>query len=539
MRCIRNIGSILLLLLAISGLSQDSTRIDSLARQLELAEDSTRVDILNQLAEDHLYIDHEKIYDYARQALELSTETGYRKGIAIAYNNLGTYYRTKGIYDESIDYYFNALAIMEELHDETGIARAYNLIGILYYYLENYELSLEYYQMAMELNLKQNDVRWIAGNSNNIGMILELEDKYEEAMGYYIKSLEMNIELGNKNWIANNYGNIGSLYLKMNKPEQALESLKKRLAIKEELNDIDGIARSNFLLGTYYMQTNQAEEAIHCFEKAHDLATQSRSLSIQNGSTKELSKAYASLPDYFNALKYEKLNKTYNDSLKLASNMEKITRLQMKFEHKKNQQMTVHRNEKNRIIQRLLAVALLFILVFIVLIYNRQRIKGRQHAIEQNKLRLGNKLLQEELDFKENMLQDNITYLLSINELLTDTINQFNELKQSSKPENHQIIKEIVLNLQSGINDDIWEEFELRFNQIHKDFYKKLNERFPELSANDKKLCAFLKLNMTTREISAITSLSVKSLETARSRLRKKLQLQNKSESLSQFLNNF
>lgn len=537
MERLKTIG-FLLLLLQLTIRAQVPDDVDSLKLLLDKqVNDTIKVQMLNQLAEDHLYIDHEKIYDYAKQALELSEVANYQKGIALSYNNLGTYFRTKGIYDESIDYYFNALDIMEKLNDEVGIARAYNLIGILYYYLENYPLSLEYYLMAMEINVRQNDVKWIAGNSNNVGMILERQGRYDEALEYYFKSLEMNIQLGNKSWMANNYGNIGSLYLEMDQPEKSLDYFNKRLAIKEEQQDIDGLARSNFLIGSYYLKIKDPAAAIPFLEKSHEQALQSKSLPILDDSSEGLSIAYGLTTDYANALKFEKLNKVYGDSLKLASNMEKITRLQMQYQHQKDQQISILKHDKSKIIQGLLAIALFFVLVFILLIFNRQRIKSKQHSIEHNKLTLGNRLLQEELEFKENMLQDNINYLLTINELLSNTISKFNDLKSNSKPENQKIIKEIIHNLQSGINDDIWEEFELRFNQIHKDFYQRLNARFPDLSTNDKKLCAFLKLQMTTKEISAITSLSIKSIETARSRLRKKLNLKDKPEKIADFLN--
>lgn len=516
--------------------TQDNYVVDSLIQVVKTTtNDTLLIQLLNEIAEEHMYIDHEKVYDYAQLALENSEDIDYKKGIAIAYNNLGSYYRAKGIYNESIDYYFNALEIMEELGDTTGIGRCYNLIGILYFFLEDLDLSLEYYTMALEINYKQNDKKWIAGNTNNIGMIYERKEKYEEALDFYLKSLEMNNELGNKSWIANNYGNIGSLYQLMNDPS-SLGYFKKRLRIKEEQNDMDGIALSNFLIGNYYVNEKDWKEAIPYLSKAYNLALISQSLSILSRSTGKLSEAYAGLSEFTSALIYEKLNKTFDDSLNLSNNMEKITKLQMQYKNRKEKETENFNYQKSKSIQTLIAIVLFFVLTSIFLIYNRQRFKAKQHKLEQDKLRIGNKLLQEELEFKEKMLQDNIKYLLGINELLTGTIDKFNAIQSNSKPENQLVIKDIISNLEYEINDDIWEDFEIRFNQIHKGFYQKLNTGYPDLSPNEKKLCAFLKLDMTTKEISAITSLSIKSIETARSRLRKKLNISDNSISLPSFL---
>jgi DNA-binding CsgD family transcriptional regulator len=63
----------------------------------------------------------------------------------------------------------------------------------------------------------------------------------------------------------------------------------------------------------------------------------------------------------------------------------------------------------------------------------------------------------------------------------------------------------------------------VRFQNVHIDFYKNLGEKFPDLSPNELKMCAFLKLNMSTKEIAALTYQSQDSIRQARSRLRQKL----------------
>ncbi len=93
----------------------------------------------------------------------------------------------------------------------------------------------------------------------------------------------------------------------------------------------------------------------------------------------------------------------------------------------------------------------------------------------------------------------------------------------------------MIRELQSFTDIDTWKEFELRFQEVHSDFYTKLNDSFPNLTNNEKKLCAFLRLNMTTKEISAITYQSITSITVARSRLRKKIGI-DKDENLVSFL---
>jgi DNA-binding NarL/FixJ family response regulator len=82
----------------------------------------------------------------------------------------------------------------------------------------------------------------------------------------------------------------------------------------------------------------------------------------------------------------------------------------------------------------------------------------------------------------------------------------------------------------SKLNEQInsgreWDEFELWFQEVHKDFYRKLNDNFPDLTSREMKICAFLKLNLNTKEIASLTNLTVKTVEVYRSKIRKKLNL--------------
>jgi DNA-binding CsgD family transcriptional regulator len=133
--------------------------------------------------------------------------------------------------------------------------------------------------------------------------------------------------------------------------------------------------------------------------------------------------------------------------------------------------------------------------------------------------------LEMELDFKNKELSTHVIYLLKKNEFISSIVQKLFTLKRSALDEKAKDswIQDIMRDMQSNIDNTVWNEFEIRFQQIHKDFYQKLIEKYPALTPNEIKIFAFLKLNMTSKDISAITSQSVKSIEVARHRLRKKL----------------
>ena len=120
--------------------------------------------------------------------------------------------------------------------------------------------------------------------------------------------------------------------------------------------------------------------------------------------------------------------------------------------------------------------------------------------------------------------------------MLNDVSERLLALKKKINPEHHNAIQKIIFDIQDGAREDMWEEFEIRFQQVHHDYYKKLMEYAPDLSPGELKICTFLKLNMSSKEISAITRQSIKSIEVARTRIRKKMNLTNQDVNLVSFL---
>ena len=140
---------------------------------------------------------------------------------------------------------------------------------------------------------------------------------------------------------------------------------------------------------------------------------------------------------------------------------------------------------------------------------------------------------------KNKELAANTIYLVKKNEVINNIVDRLTAAKENLMEENVPVIGNIINDLSSNIDSDIWEDFEIRFLQVHKGFYDNLQDRFPELTTNEKRISAFLRLDMSTKEISFITNQTPHSINIARTRLRKKLGLANKDISLSGFLSNF
>lgn len=170
--------------------------------------------------------------------------------------------------------------------------------------------------------------------------------------------------------------------------------------------------------------------------------------------------------------------------------------------------------------------------------YRNQKSKTSKIELKRHNLKLEHDKLQQELEHRNKELTTNVMYLLSKNEFITSTAEKLTKAKMNFKKENQKIIQDVIRDLLMNSSKDVWKEFEVRFMDVHSDFYDNLNKKFPDLTPNEKKISAFLRLNMSTKDICAITYQSVRSIDMARFRLRKKMALDN-DENLVTFLAQF
>lgn len=154
---------------------------------------------------------------------------------------------------------------------------------------------------------------------------------------------------------------------------------------------------------------------------------------------------------------------------------------------------------------------------------------------------LQNENLKTKLHYKTQELSGYILNIVRKNEMLEDVRKNVMSISKSLD-ENKQpnIIKQKVVRLITQINNNIdhdkdFQIFQSNFNLIHKDFFNLLDDRYPNLTRNDKILCAYLKMNLTSKEIAPLLNISIRGVEVSRYRLRKKMNL-DKDLNLSDFL---
>lgn len=142
---------------------------------------------------------------------------------------------------------------------------------------------------------------------------------------------------------------------------------------------------------------------------------------------------------------------------------------------------------------------------------------------EQQLMKLRNEQLSQDVDAKNRELAVSTMSLIKKNELL-EIIKE--DLKKSAEDSTNRSLKSVITTINKNIsNDDSWNKFKEAFDNADKDFLKKIKSAHPNLTPSDLKLCAYLRLNLTSKEIAPMFNISIRSVEIKRYRLRKKLNL--------------
>lgn len=190
----------------------------------------------------------------------------------------------------------------------------------------------------------------------------------------------------------------------------------------------------------------------------------------------------------------------------------------------------------------------IYILAFVALLYGLYRgqrkkflFQQKKHEIEQQKLlyihtlernkseselvALRNEKLEAEINYKNSELASSAMHLVKKGELLTNIKSELTQVtKRLQSEEARTELKKMIKILGEDDNiDKEWENFAKHFDKVHSDFVVKLKEKHPAITGNELKLCAYLRMNLSTKEIAQLMNISVRGVEIGRYRLRKKL----------------
>jgi tetratricopeptide (TPR) repeat protein len=552
--------------------SQEYYNIDSL--EVALYKESNtqkKMDILIELTDLLLSFDPDKALDYANQTLELADKNNNLESKLLAYLQIGEIYWSKsdfrtsleignkakslaenldlereyaeslilisrnfsdlGDYEKSSDLNFQALVIFEKLDDKKGIGKALNRVGYDYFEQENYDKALEYYLQSLAVAREIQDLVGISRGLNNVAAVYGNKGEYKNFEANIKEAVEINKKIGRRLWEGINYLNLGSIYRDEKVFDTALYYYRKAGEIFTELNHLTKLTAIYTSLSMYYSELENHDSSLYYANLSYELGKKNNLKKTVYNAAKQLHKIYFDRNDFANSYTYSMIEHNMKDSLDIENSRTRLSQIELLYEFDKIEQENKIKQQRREYTYIISGTGIVFLLILLVIIIiTRNRLKRKNEEIEKRKLK-------SELEIRNKELASNVMTLMRKNEILSEIADKLMDIRNEAvKEETKSAIKRIARELQHTTDNEIWEEFEIRFRQVHGEFYEKLITQFPDLSPNEQKICAFLRLNMSTKEISELTGQRINTLEIARSRLRRKLGIANTNTNLVTFL---
>ena len=151
--------------------------------------------------------------------------------------------------------------------------------------------------------------------------------------------------------------------------------------------------------------------------------------------------------------------------------------------------------------------------------------------------RLETEKVQAQLDHKKRELVSATLHLVQKNETIADIVDRLDEIRKASREDavQHQLQKLMHALKKAAESDEGWEQAMYHFNELHADFFDRLKAAHPDLTPKDLRICAYLKMNLSSKEMASLMNISLRGVEASRYRLRKKLDLPSEAN-LTEFL---
>ncbi|MCC7400967.1 MAG: hypothetical protein IT214_05740 [Chitinophagaceae bacterium] len=165
-----------------------------------------------------------------------------------------------------------------------------------------------------------------------------------------------------------------------------------------------------------------------------------------------------------------------------------------------------------------------------------------QLELEKNEkeiVKLRNDKLEAEIQHKNREVASATMHLVKKGELITkvkDELSLLSKISESGKAA--EVLKKLIKTLgEDERMDEDWEHFTIHFDKVHNDFFTALKSKHPDLTPNEIKLCAYLRMNLSTKEMARLLNISVRGVEISRYRLRKKLKISSETNLFNYLLN--
>jgi len=510
--------------------------------------------------------------DYVREAIRQNPDSTFLLiRLQTMYSNSNSYYKALGDYENSLRMLQKASKISDTLillqPGNTQIIQQQislnNNIAILNWNLGKTNKALNILNEALEMSQVYNDLKNILTTLNNIGVIQIDKGQYHEAISTYKQVNELAVQMNDSISLAYSYNNLGQAMEKMDDMPMALSYFLNAYFISKRMGFSIGLTSSCSNIANVYSKLDKPDSALYFVHLGIDEAKRSGDKSYLLKSYETLFHIQEKLDNSDEALEAYKYYVAVKDSIFNKEKSKQIAEMEARFQNEKKEKQNQILRTNIEIQQRnslLLIISLAAFILISLLLYYFYRLKNRafrQQAelhIQQDKLRKLetlrledqlfaeqqiNKLQNEKLEQKNRELSTRILLSINKNDAMANIISELDNIRDKQQGDFANCYEKIKQIASDNLSlEKEWSEFKLHFDEVNPGFFSQLQERFPNLTQNEQKLCAYYCINLGTKEIARMLHITPSAVQKSRHRLRKKMNIPSEVE-LPEFMGRF
>ncbi len=516
---------------------------------------------------------------YNEILLREAREQSNQKYLALYYYHQGKYYTFQAKYYDSFKGFHRAASMQKEAHLYDDLAGTYKAIAGNYFYLENYNKALEMSYKALKMYDSIHDYSGSIDMINNLALIHKKAENLKIATRLYLKAIRLIDSLHLQKVKTGLYTNLGVVYKNRQMYDSAHYYYQKSIHVDQKNRDIHGLTHNYFNLANLYaFYLKKIDSARFYYQKSLAYAQKydkNLLLSIQSSVAKmllendKIDEGIARMKEVLkNArikddkeikeLAYFKLYEAYKkqhrweaalknledlmdiqDTINRQNTQLQIARLESKYQNEKKQAKIEGLQLKQKLDKKIkiyLTTAIVLLLLSFGLLMRNFFNKQKRNRLEKELLKTEKEKLHQDIRFKTKQLTSQALMMMQKNKLIDDILTQLSTIKGSGAK--HTDLNKLKRKLKKSLHsEDDWELFKHYFEEINKDFFKRLKQINSKITPAEQRLSALVKLRFNIKETAELLNISPDSVKTARSQLRKKLGLAS-GVNIYEFLNN-
>ena len=497
--------------------------------------------------------------------------------------NLGDILFSKGLNLEALEYYNSANTNYHLIPIKKRRYAPWILVNIgnVYYSMKDFDKAAEMYEEAITYfnTMMPREVRdlGLSTCNDNLALVESSNGNVENAIEYAEKSLDIRLKLDNKGDIIYSYSLLIGLHLQQDSIDLSFEYLNKAIEAYESnisINDLSSTNKNglNLNLGYLYMEfydyyyakqdyiksiesldkaalflsyfplelivlmNDKADILIKQkeYNKAMNVLILNDALILKNDYPIQrinyfnlLSSIYVAQNDFENANNIKDSILLINSVNSMNNDVELLGGIEIKNLLSNKEIQLIENENRYRTLNYIYIAGFIIIILILVSMWSQYRLyKEKSISAERQK-----QILNNDLGIKKLELTAITTFTSQRNDHLKNLKHKIKKFITEDEvildeTNTSRFIRKVNRNIDLLINSDSnYKNFENQFVHVYPDFHKSLLSLHPSLSASDLRLCSYIKMNQSSNEIAQLTGVSIRTVESQRYRLRKKLDL--------------